>query len=252
MRNTHIEWADDTWNPIRGCTRVSPGCINCYAETIAHRFSAPGAPYEGLTTKAGIWNGKITVVHDKIMQPLSWKKPRRIFVNSMSDLFHENVPEDAFKTIFEVMNNAYWHQFLVLTKRPLQALQKDKNVYWTPNIWLGVSVESRNQIARIQTLQSTSAAVKFISFEPLINEIGPVNLKNIDWAIVGGESGPGARLMRMDWARQLKRTCDKQGVAFFMKQIGSVAAKNIRSTDKKGGNIDEFPDELQVRQYPEV
>ena len=248
---TNIEWTDSTWNPWRGCTRVSPGCTNCYAEAIAHRFSGENQPYEGLTHPTGIWNGKIKLVPEKLDQPLRWKKPRKIFVNSMSDMFHENIPPDMIHKVFKVMNQAHQHQFQILTKRPLTALTYNEEVRWTPNIWLGVSVESIDYISRIWTLQESSARVKFISFEPLINSVGKeIDLTKIDWAIVGGESGPGARLMRMNWAREIYRACKEQDVAFFMKQIGSVSAKNIGSKSKKGGDITEFPDQLQVREYP--
>lgn len=305
MNKTKIEWTDATWNPIRGCSRVSEGCRNCYAEKVAYRFRGPGQPYEGLATKVNghaAWTGEVRFIEKHLLDPLRWKEPRRIFVNSMSDLFHENVPDEWIDRIFAVMALCPQHQFQVLTKRParmseylgracgriadlvmkMRADRGDRGCVgplpnlppgatWWPlaNVWLGVSVE--NQAAadeRIPLLLETPAAVRFISAEPLL---GPVNLnrievmegevdrsdpenpivsgycidamsgeafddeygslstapdgevpleRGIDWVIVGGESGPGARPMHPDWARSLRDQCQAAGVPFFFKQWG--------------------------------
>ena len=280
---TKIEWADATWNPVRGCTRVSEGCRNCYAERVAARFSGPGEPYEGLAergVKGPRWTGKVRFVESALLQPLRWKRPRRIFVNSMSDLFHESLPDAAIDRIFAVMALAPQHTFMVLTKRPermrdyvdtasgrvadaVQLMRTDRRAVgplphldpgarWWPlaNVWLGVSVE--NQAAadeRIPLLLATPAAKRFISAEPLLGEIdltyapwpadrpkfpdthdlsdGRDALRQIepggsriDWVIVGGESGTGARPMHPDWVRSLRDQCAAARVPFFFKQWG--------------------------------
>lgn len=255
---TKIEWTDATWNPIRGCSRVTEGCRNCYAEKVAHRFCGPGQPYEGLIAKGGQWNGKITVVDKGLTQPLRWRKPRKIFVNSMSDLFHENVPDEVIWKVLAVMTLANHHVFQVLTKRP--ARMKDfmtkaveqpdlLNDYcaeftdyedishataeWPPqNIWFGVSVEDQGTAnQRINLLMDTPAAVRWISAEPLL---GPVsltfydesdgmiveNMVDLDWVVVGGESGKDARPMHPEWVRSLRDQCHRFGVPFLFKQWG--------------------------------
>jgi protein gp37 len=285
---TAIEWTDATWNPLRGCTRVSEGCKNCYAEIMAARFSKPGQWGHGLATMARVhhtgkidhrWTGKVILVEDHLDQPLRWKKPRRIFVNSTSDLFHESVPDDWIDRIFAVMALAPQHTFQVLTKRPERAraylsnpdrrrasathaalwhatgkwnMPDDISLLWPlPNVWLGTSIEDQATAdARIPHLLETPAAVRFVSAEPLL---GPVDLTEVahhrpdlrafviydalrgyggfqgnrmnrlDWVIVGGESGPGARPMHPDWARSLRDQCQAAGVAFFFKQWGEWA-----------------------------
>ena len=178
---------EKTWNPVRGCSRVSEGCENCYAEKMAHRFSGPGGPYEGLTistSKGPRWSGKMMVVEKDIEKPLRWKKPLMIFVNSMSDLFHQRISNDDILRIFDVMNRCEHHIFQVLTKRPERVLKLDKKIRWTKNIWMGVSVESVKYIDRIDELRQTSALIKFLSLEPLLGPLKNLNLEEIDWAIV--------------------------------------------------------------------
>lgn len=212
-----IEWTEATWNPVTGCNKISPGCDNCYAERIAERFrGTPGYP-EGFD---------VTVHPSRFAQPLSWKRPRHIFVNSMSDLFHKEIEDTVRIQIFDVMFRAHWHQFQVLTKR--SSLMRDFiNVcYPDPakplqsNIWLGVSVESAQQLSRIEHLRSTNCSVRFLSIEPLLGSLGKIDLTGIHWVIVGGESGPGARPMHPDWVREIRQQCLSQDVPFFFKQWG--------------------------------
>lgn len=252
---SNIEWTDATWNPLRGCTKVSEGCRNCYAAGVAARFSGPGMPYEGLaemTPHGPNWTGKIKLVPDKLEQPLEWKRPRKIFVNSMSDLFHESVPFDYIDQVFVVMALAKQHTFQILTKRPERmvewfnrdpadvddALFPFRAKRWPlPNVWLGVSVENQKAVdERIRHLLQTPAAVRFLSMEPLLGEVNlefnvqfehPDNegygvdaIKGLDWVIVGGESGPHARPMHPDWARDIRDQCQAAGVPFFFKQWG--------------------------------
>jgi len=341
--NTSIEWTDRTWNPVRGCSVVSPGCVNCYAMKQAHRFRGPGKAYEGLTkqTKAGPqWTGKIRTVESALVEPLSWRKPQRIFVNSMSDLFHEGVPFEFIAAVFAVMAYCERHTFQVLTKRPERmlafmqwvnepagaetfteaygekagqqiTLARMKRVSedvamkihdahgdwldldaclhnmgaWPPkNVWLGVSVENQHFAnERIPLLLRTPATVRFISAEPLL---GPVHLYDhwigeqsardgtgpalewarpwLDWVIVGGESGPGARPFDLAWARSLVQQCKAAGVPVFVKQVGSkpIAEYDGESEhapgsyfdwlikDRKGGDMAEWPEDLRVREFP--
>lgn len=282
---TGIQWTDATWNPIRGCSRVSEGCRHCYAETVANRFKGPGQPYEGLIARSGQWNGKIAIAQHLMDQPIRWQKRRRIFVNSMSDLFHENVPDHIIDRVFGIMwaclygrNEQDGHVFQVLTKRPermREYLTTDRREAWAqtavhygggidpdglwdqtmdfegphPRIWLGVSVENQATAdERIPLLLETPAAVRWISAEPLLGEVDlswaqctcpskgdaartrhllqcpadrrPHRLWSIDWVVVGGESGPGARPMHPEWARSLRDQCQAAGVPFFFKQWG--------------------------------
>ncbi|MBW4978299.1 phage Gp37/Gp68 family protein [Marinobacter adhaerens] len=236
-QKTGIEWTESTWNPIRGCSRVSEGCRNCYAETVANRFKGPGEPYEGLIAKGGQWNGEVKLVEHKLDEPCRWSKPRMIFVNSMSDLFHENVDFETIHRVMLVMQKAQHHTFQVLTKRPERMLRFFK--WWggecersfpevMPNVWLGVSVEDQATAdERIPLLLDTPAAVRWISAEPLL---GPVDLSslpypckvkgNIHWVVVGGESGRNARPMHPDWARSIRDQCQTAGVPFLFKQWG--------------------------------
>jgi protein gp37 len=252
---TNIEWTDFSWNVLRGCSRVSEGCRNCYAESVANRFKGPGQPYEGLIAVGGQWNGKIRVVDHLLNQPLRWRKPRRIFVNSMSDLFHENVPFDEIYKIMMVMQKAKHHSFQVLTKRPDRMLEFFRSrgsecmkifADVMPNVWLGVSVEDQAAAdERIPLLMQTPAAVRWLSIEPLL---GPLDLtaflgasgigrnldalsnagvnpgalipSKIDWVVVGGESGANARPMHPSWARALRDQCQAAGVPYFFKQWG--------------------------------
>jgi protein gp37 len=218
-----IEWTDATWNPVRGCTKISPGCKNCYAKTFAERFrGVPGHPYEQ--------GFDLRLVPEKLFEPLKWKRPKKIFVNSMSDLFHPDVPDEFIVRVAEVMIEGDWHNYQVLTKRAerLEQLLNSKLKFATvsSHIWWGVSVEDRKHgIPRIEHLRNTPAAIKFLSIEPLLQDLGLVNLKAIDWVIVGGESGHGARPMEQIWVQQLLRQCTKQKVRFFFKQWGGTNKK---------------------------
>jgi protein gp37 len=213
-----IEWTDATWNPARGCTKVSPGCKHCYAETFAERFrGVPGHPFEQ--------GFDLRLVPERLSQPLQWTKPRRIFVNSMSDLFHENIPMDYIHRVFAVMVEAHWHNFQVLTKRSKRLIAVCNELPWPPNVWMGVSIESAEYVWRAFDLLKTPAQVKFVSAEPLLGPILELPLKGLDWVIVGGESGRHARTMELDWARELRNQCRKHGVAFFLKQLGGRRRK---------------------------
>jgi protein gp37 len=228
-----IEWTEATWNPSTGCDSISPGCENCYAERMAYRLKAMG--------QAKYRNGFDLTVHPSALDlPLRWKKPQRIFVNSMSDLFHVNVPLDFIQKVFSTMRHAYWHQFQVLTKRSGRLLAVNDEIDWPPNVWMGVSVESSAYKSRIEHLRKTDAAVKFLSLEPLIGDLGKLNLGNIDWVIVGGESGPGARPMEKSWVDGIRHQCKASDVPFFFKQWGGVQKK--RSGRKLDGRTyDEMP-----------
>jgi protein gp37 len=218
--HSDIEWTDATWNPVRGCTKVSPGCTHCYAETFAERFrGVPGHPYEqGFDPR---------LVSEKLAEPLRWGKPRMIFVNSMSDLFHEDVPDDYIARVTRVMELANWHTYQVLTKRSERLrdlLQTDlRSVAALRHVWWGVSVENRHHgLPRIDHLRAAPAAVRFLSVEPLLEELGPINLDGISWVIVGGESGHGAREMKKDWVLSIRDQCRQAAVPFFFKQWGGV------------------------------
>ncbi len=223
-----IEWTEVTWNPVRGCSRVSEGCRHCYAERIAHRFSGAGQAYEGLTKSTGkgpAWNGKVRLIHDAVSLPLSWRNPRLVFVNSMSDLFHESVPIAFIQRVFRVMNAAPQHTFQVLTKRAERLAEVSPFLTWSPNIWMGVSVESEAVLDRVSRLRECEAHVKFLSIEPLIGPMGGLNLGGIHWVIVGGESGPGAREMKREWVTDIRDRCERRDVPFFFKQWGGVQKK---------------------------
>ena len=228
-----IEWTDATWNPVTGCHKVSPGCKLCYAERLARRLKATGMfKYR---------NGFAVTMHpDTIEIPLRWRKPRTIFVNSMSDLFHHQVPDQFVRDVFAVMERAHWHRYQVLTKRPERVAALNDALPWPAQIWLGVSVESARYVNRIDLLRQSGAAVKFLSLEPLLEPLPGLNLDGIDWVIVGGESGPGARPMTADWARDIRDQCVAAGVPFYFKQWGGVFKKrNGRELD--GKTWDEMP-----------
>ncbi len=231
--NSNIEWTDATWNPVTGCTKISPGCKHCYAERLSKRLKAMG--------QANYRNGfRLTLQPHMLELPLRWKSPKRIFVNSMSDLFHEDVPTEYVKRVFDIMVRANWHQFQVLTKRSDRLLELSKKLEWVPHIWMGVSVESEKYAHRIDDLRKTGAHVKFLSLEPLLGPLGKLNLRNIDWAIVGGESGPGARPVNPEWVAEIRDECVRLGVPFFFKQWGGVQKKKTgRSLD--GRTWDEMP-----------
>jgi protein gp37 len=228
-----IEWTDSTWNPTTGCTKISAGCRNCYAERMARRLQAMGqANYAG---------GFDLAIHENTLGlPLTWRKPRMIFVNSMSDLFHEGIPDEFIKKVFDVMRTAHWHRFQVLTKRAGNLTRLDHIMDWPDNVWMGVSVENARCKARIDALRATGARIKFLSLEPLLGPLGRLDLEGIDWVIVGGESGPGARPMREEWVVEIQEQCASAEVPFFFKQWGGVRKKqNGRSL--LGRTWDEVP-----------
>lgn len=217
-----IEWTDATWNPVTGCTKISAGCDNCYAERFSERFrGTPGHPF-----KSGF---DLTLRPERLHQPLSWRRPRMIFVNSMSDLFHKGVPKEFIDRVFDTMEQAHWHTFQLLTKR--STLMRDflRRRYGSApgpaHIWCGVSVEDGTKLSRVRHLQEAPASVRFLSIEPLIGSIGDLKLAGIHWVIVGGESGPSARPMEREWVRSIRDQCRAAGVAFFFKQWGGVRPK---------------------------
>lgn len=228
-----IEWTNSTWNPVTGCHKVSAGCAHCYAERFAERWRGiPGHPYEqGFDLK--LWPERLTL-------PLKWKESRTIFVNSMSDLFHQEIPLKYLKQVFEVMNKAHWHQFQVLTKRADRLEKYAAEITWTPNIWMGVSVESDRFTYRIDSLRKTKAYVKFLSLEPLLGPISNLNLKKIDWVIVGGESGAGARPIEKEWVVEIRKQCLRVKVPFFFKQWGGFYKKR-NGRKLEGRTWDQMP-----------
>lgn len=243
---SEIEWTDATWNPVSGCLMVSPGCTNCYAMRMAARLQAMGvAQYSKSTRKSGgraVWTGRVAVNETAIEAPLQWRKPRKIFVNSMSDLFQEAVDRTVVQRVWSVMERAPQHIFQILTKRPerMRHDMRDLRLPTLANVWLGTSVESGELKGRIQELQETPAAVRFISFEPLIAPIGKIDLTKIDWAIVGGESGPKARPIKAEWVEEIHAQCVRQGVAFFFKQWGGTN-KKAAGRILNGRTWDEYP-----------
>ncbi len=242
-----IEWTDATWNPVRGCTKISPGCARCYAEAFAERFrGVKGSPYEQ--------GFDLRLVPQMLERPLSWKQPRMIFVNSMSDLFHEGVPDDYIERAADVMRRADWHTFQVLTKRSERMrdllLTKLRAASELPHVWWGVSVENRRHgLPRVEHLRAAPAAVRFLSAEPLLEDLGAIDLAGIHWVIVGGESGHGARPMDPGWARSVRDQCHAAGVPLFVKQMGSGWARGL-GVRNKGGSWEDLPEDLRVRQVP--
>ncbi len=233
-----IEWTDATWNPVRGCTKISPGCTHCYAAVFAERFrGVKGHPYEQ--------GFDLRLVPEKLTEPLKWRSPRRVFVNSMSDLFHEDVPDDYILAVVDVMLRADWHSYQILTKRSNRMYEllrtRLKVAAAKPHIWWGVSVENRKHgLPRIEHLRSAPAAVRFLSIEPLLENLGRIDLSDIHWVIVGGESGFGARQMKREWVISIRRQCRQYGVPFFFKQWGGVRKKQTgRQLD--GRTYDEMP-----------
>lgn len=213
-----IEWTEATWNPLTGCTKISPGCKNCYAERLSIRLKAMGQP----NYSHGF---ELTLHENSLDTPLHWKKPMNIFVNSMGDLFHEDVPLDFILRVFDVMQKAYWHRFQVLTKRSERLLDLDSELKWSPNIWMGVSVENNDYCYRIDNLRQTKAHIKFLSIEPMLGPLNHLNLEGLDWVIVGGESGPNARAMNPSWVTSIRDQCQKADVPFFFKQWGGINKK---------------------------
>ncbi len=232
-QNSEIEWTEATWNPVTGCTKISPGCKRCYAERMATRLRAMGVPQYR--------NGfRVTVHPHALALPLKWKRPRVIFVNSMSDLFHEEVPVEFIRQVFSVMEQTPRHTYQILTKRPETAARYANRLAWPANVWLGTSVENALFLHRVESLRGIPAQTRFLSLEPLLGPLPGLDLRGIDWVIVGGESGPGARIMKTEWATQIRDVCLAQGVPFFFKQWGGVnKKKNGRLLE--GRTWDEVP-----------
>jgi protein gp37 len=236
---TSIEWTDATWNPVTGCTKISAGCDHCYAERFSERFrNVPNHPFS-----TGF---DLTLRPERLQQPLSWKKPRMIFVNSMSDLFHKEIPEEYIDRVFHTMEAASWHVYQVLTKRS-SLMRKYVNKRYAnskapPHIWLGVSIEDKAALTRLRHLKQVNAHVRFISFEPLLESLGPVDLEGVQWVIVGGESGSHARPIDANWVREIRHQCSIHNAAFFFKQWGG-------KTPKAGGN---YLDNCQWMDYPKI
>jgi protein gp37 len=233
-----IEWTEYSWNPTTGCSKVSPGCAHCYAETFAERWRGiPGHHYEqGFDLR--LWPGRLE-------QPLSWRRPRRVFVNSMSDLFHEDIPEAFIARVFEVMGRAHWHTFQVLTKRQDRLAELAPRLAWHPNVWMGVTIENRRFVKRADVLREVPAAVRFISAEPLLGPLEGLDLTGIDWLIAGGESGHRRRRLDLDWVRGLRKHCETSGTAFFFKQVGGRTPK-AGGRDLDGRTWDEYPEPRQL------
>jgi protein gp37 len=229
-----IEWTEATWNPVTGCDKVSPGCAHCYAETFAERWrGVPGHHYEqGFDLR--LWP-------ERIEQPLKWRRPRRIFVNSMSDMFHERIPNDFIAEVFDAMRRADWHVFQILTKREDRMVELAPDLPWPPNVWMGVTIENRRFVHRADSLREVPAAVRFISAEPLLGPLEGLDLSQIDWLIAGGESGPRHRRMDLDWVRDLRGQCHEADVAFFFKQIGGRTPK-AGGRDLDGREWNEYPE----------
>lgn len=244
MADTTIEWTDSTWNPVAGCTIATAGCTNCYAMRMAARLEAMGVEkYAGLTRKTGgraKWTGKIALDHKALDTPATWKKPRRVFVNSMSDLFHPDVPVEFIAEVWRVMGNTPRHTYQILTKRPEFMAEVTPSLPVLPNVWLGTSVEDDRVLWRLDELRRVPAAVRFVSFEPLIGSVAGAELLDIHWAIVGGESGPKARAMDPVWVDEIHDACRRAGTAFFFKQWGG---KNKKATGRelRGRTYDEMP-----------
>jgi protein gp37 len=241
--STTIEWTDSTWNPVTGCTKITAGCDFCYAERFSERFrGVKGHPFE---------NGfDLTLRPERLQQPLSWRQPRRIFVNSMSDLFHKEVPTKFIDAVFDTMESATWHTFQVLTKRSSLMTRYLRKRYEgglaPPHIWLGVSIEDAKNAVRLKHLKAAPASVKFVSFEPLVGPVGPVDLNGIDWVIVGGESGPRSRPIEEAWVLDIRDRCKSEKVAFFFKQWGGIRPKSGGRL-LKGREWNQYPDVSKKR-----
>lgn len=235
---SRIEWTESTWNPLTGCTKISPGCKHCYAERMAKRLQAMGQPNYA--------NGFKLTMHEHVLEkPLEWKTPQVIFVNSMSDLFHKDVPLEFIQRVFDTMKRAHWHQFQILTKRSDRLAELSPYLEWADNIWMGVSVENEKYTFRIDDLRKTGAKIKFLSVEPLIGPISKMNLKGINWVIVGGESGPGARPLEREWVVSIRDQCLNAKVPFFFKQWGGVQKKKTgRLLD--GRTWDQMPVDINL------
>lgn len=267
--NTKIEWCDATWNPLRGCSEISPGCINCYAKRMCARglpgLKSPstGADFAIMTPSGARWTGDVELIEDALAVPLGWRKPRRVFVNSMSDTFHKNTTLPMLRQIFQAMRLCERHTFMVLTKRSKamrdimtvadDVLFGDMSAWPAKNVWLGVSVESRQQLGRIDDLRGTPAALRFLSLEPLLEDLGTLDLTGIGWVIVGGESGPGARMCDVAWIRSIVEQCAASGVPCFVKQLGDRSFMDGKYSHflSKCAGINAWPEDIRVRQIPE-
>jgi protein gp37 len=248
---SEIEWTDVTWNPVAGCTIASSGCSNCYAMRMAARLQAMGhLKYRGTTRKSGgryVWTGRVNLDESSLSAPLEWRKPKRIFVNSMSDLFHPDVPDHFIELVWNVMAQCPQHHFQVLTKRPdrMAELFKQQKIAVLMNVWVGTSVENSEVVDRVRHLVAIEGATLFVSFEPLIGKIDEIDLHGVHWAIVGGESGPRSRAMEEAWVERLYEICRRDDVAFFFKQWGG---RNKKATGRElhGRTYDEYPLELEM------
>ena len=239
--NSAIEWVTATWNPLTGCTKISPGCTHCYAERMSHRLMLMGQP--------NYRNDFEVTLHDRMLDvPVKWKKPQRIFVNSMSDLFHKNVPFEFIAKVFQVMQRCSWHQFKILTKRADRLEEVSARLPWPDNVWQGVSVENVDYTFRIDHLRRTDARTKFLSVEPLLGPIPNLDLAGIDWVIVGGESGPGARAMHKEWVDEIVDQCERAGVPVFFKQWGGVNKKKA-GRELNGRTYDGLPAPVEQRRF---
>lgn len=238
MAASSIEWTESTWNPLTGCTKISAGCKNCYAERMAKRLQAMGLE----KYKDGF---RLALHPETLEEPLTWSKPQMIFVNSMSDLFHKDVPVDFILRVFDVMRRAHWHQFQILTKRAERLLELDASIAWPENVWMGVSVENEDVVYRIDLLRQTHAVIKFLSLEPLLGPLPNLNLRGIHWVIAGGESGPRARPVEQEWVRDIRDQCNRARVPFFFKQWGGTRKKKTgRLLDNR--TWDELPREPAI------
>ena len=251
--NSGIEWTEATWNPVAGCAIVSPGCTNCYAMRMARRLEAMGQPkYAGTTRISGgraKWNGSIKLDYESLSLPATWRRGRLIFVNSMSDLFHQDVPFEFIQRVFAVMKDTPQHTYQILTKRSERLRDCSDQLEWPSNVWMGVSVENDDYLSRVDDLRSTGATIKFLSLEPLLGPLDHLNLEAIDWVIAGGESGPGARFMDPDWVRSIRDQCERDGVAFHFKQWGGANKKrNGRVLDNR--TWDQLPVTSTLPLYP--
>jgi protein gp37 len=236
--SSSIEWTQSTWNPLTGCTKISLGCCNCYAERMALRLKAMRNP--------NYQNGfELTMHRQSLDLPLTWKKPQRIFVNSMSDLFHEKASDEFILKIFDIMNRANWHQYQILTKRTDRLLAMNSMLPWKSNVWMGVTVEKQNYVCRIDNLRKTKAKIKFVSFEPLLGPIPNINLSGIDWVIVGGESGPNSRPIEKSWVIEIRNKCEEKKIPFFFKQWGGLNKKKA-GRQLEGRTWDEMPSESNL------
>ena len=241
--NSLISWTEATWNPVVGCSKVSEGCANCYGVRHVRRMGGhPNAAIrranEGLAVnRDGVlgWSGEVRLLPDRLEQPIHWRKPRLVFVNSLSDLFHEDLPAEYIARVFATMEKATWHMFQVLTKRSGRLRELSAALPWPSNVWAGVTVESAKHLCRIDDLRATGAKVKFLSLEPLLGPMPNLNLAGIDWVIVGGESGPKARRMQAEWARDVRDQCVAAGVPFFFKQWGEYGENGVRVGKKAAG-----------------